>query len=78
MKVRDIGTTQHLIGSSLTAVDLVGLTRIELVFAVIMVAGAAGLFWRWDWPTGGAASPSSRRWERNRANSVLFFGVKGC
>ncbi|WP_292619205.1 FtsX-like permease family protein [Nitrobacter sp. 62-23] len=43
LKVRDIGTTQHLIGSSLTAVDLVGLTRIELVFAVIMVAGAAGL-----------------------------------
>jgi putative ABC transport system permease protein len=27
----------------LTAVDLAGLTRIELVFAVIMVAGAAGL-----------------------------------
>lgn len=43
VKVRDIGAAQHLIGSSLTAVDLVGLTRIELVFAVIMVAGAAGL-----------------------------------
>ena len=42
-KVRDIGTAQHLIGSSLTAVDLVGLTRIELIFAVVMVAGAAGL-----------------------------------
>lgn len=42
-KVRDISTAQHLIGSSLTAVDLAGLTRIELVFAVIMVAGAAGL-----------------------------------
>jgi putative ABC transport system permease protein len=43
VKVRDIGAAQHLIGSSLTAVDLAGLTRIELVFAVIMVAGAAGL-----------------------------------
>jgi putative ABC transport system permease protein len=43
IKVRDIGTAQHLIGSSLTAVDLAGLTRIELVFAVIMVAGAGGL-----------------------------------
>jgi putative ABC transport system permease protein len=43
VKVRDIGAAQHLIGSSLTAVDLTGLTRIELVFAVIMVAGAAGL-----------------------------------
>ncbi len=42
-KVRDIGTAQHLIGSSLTAVDLAGLTRIELIFAVIIVAGAAGL-----------------------------------
>lgn len=43
VKVRDIGTAQHLIGSSLTAVDLAGLTQIELIFAVIMVAGAAGL-----------------------------------
>jgi putative ABC transport system permease protein len=43
VNVRDIGTTRHLIGSSLTAVDLAGLTRIELVFAVTMVAGAAGL-----------------------------------
>lgn len=43
VKVRDVGTAQHLIGSSLTAVDLAGLTRIELVFAVILVAGAAGL-----------------------------------
>lgn len=41
--MRDIGSAQHLIGSSLTAVDLAGLTRIELVFAVIMVAGATGL-----------------------------------
>jgi putative ABC transport system permease protein len=43
VKVRDIGTAQRLTGSSLMAVDLVGLTRIELTFAVIMVAGAAGL-----------------------------------
>lgn len=42
-KVRDIGAAQHLIGSSLTAVDLAGLTRIELAFAVILLAGAAGL-----------------------------------
>jgi putative ABC transport system permease protein len=43
VKVRDIGTAQHLIASSLTAVDLTGLTQIELIFAVVMVAGAAGL-----------------------------------
>ena len=36
-------TAQRLIGSSLTAVGLAGLTRIELAFAVIMVAGAVGL-----------------------------------
>ncbi len=33
-KGRDIGAAEYLIGSSLTAVDLVGLTRIELMFAV--------------------------------------------
>jgi len=43
VEVRDIGTAQHLIGSTLTAVDLAGLTGIELAFAVILVAGAAGL-----------------------------------
>lgn len=43
VKVRDIGAAQQLIGSSLTAVDLAGLTSIELVFAVIMVGGATGL-----------------------------------
>lgn len=42
-KVRDIGSAQSLIGSSLTAVDLAGLTGIELAFAVVMVAAATGL-----------------------------------
>lgn len=43
LKVADIGQTSHLIGSSLTAVDLGGLTRIELGFSVVMAAAAAGL-----------------------------------
>ena len=43
LKVSDIGQAAHLIGSSLTAVDLKGLTTIELAFAVVMAAGAAGL-----------------------------------
>ncbi|BCG77379.1 ABC transporter permease [Mesorhizobium sp. 113-3-3] len=43
MKVADIGQAAHLIGSSLTAVDLGGLTTIELGFAVVMAAAAAGL-----------------------------------
>jgi putative ABC transport system permease protein len=43
MKITDIGQAAHLIGSSLTAVDLAGLTTIELAFAVMMAAAAGGL-----------------------------------
>lgn len=43
LKVADIGEAAHLIGSSLTAVSLAGLTTIELAFAVIMAAAAGGL-----------------------------------
>ena len=42
-KVTDIGSTQRLISSSLTAVDLHGLTNLELTFAILLVAGATGL-----------------------------------
>jgi putative ABC transport system permease protein len=42
-KVTDIGSTQRLISSSLTAVDLRGLTNLELTFAILLVAGATGL-----------------------------------
>ena len=43
LKVTNIGQAAHLIGSSLTAVDLGGLTTLELAFAVVMAAAAAGL-----------------------------------
>ncbi|MGX8011123.1 FtsX-like permease family protein [Mesorhizobium sp. ORM8.1] len=43
LKVSDIGQAAQLIGSSLTAIDLDGLTRIELGFSVLMAAAAAGL-----------------------------------
>jgi putative ABC transport system permease protein len=43
MKITDISQAIHLIGSSLTAVNLAGLTTIELVFAVMMAAAASGL-----------------------------------
>lgn len=43
LKVSDISQAKHLIGSSLTAVDLGGLTTIELGFSVVMAAAAAGL-----------------------------------
>lgn len=42
-RVTDIGSTQRLISSSLTAVDLRGLTNLELTFAILLVAGATGL-----------------------------------
>jgi putative ABC transport system permease protein len=32
-----------LIGSSLTAIDLAGLTRLELIFALVMLAASGGL-----------------------------------
>jgi putative ABC transport system permease protein len=42
-KVTNIAETQRTISSSLTAVDLRGLTRLELSFAVLLLAGATGL-----------------------------------
>ena len=41
--VSDITTTRQIVGSSLTAVDLAGLTRIELGFALVLVMVATGL-----------------------------------
>jgi len=43
VKVTDLGTVQRAISSSLTAIDLRGLTRLELAFAILLVAGASGL-----------------------------------
>ncbi|MGH3493491.1 MAG: ABC transporter permease, partial [Sciscionella sp.] len=42
-KVTDIQSTRRVVGSSLTAVDLGGLTRVELGFALLLAAGATGL-----------------------------------
>jgi putative ABC transport system permease protein len=41
--ITDISTTRANVGSSLTAVDLSGLTRLELAFALVLAAGAGGL-----------------------------------
>lgn len=41
--VRDINEQRHIINSGLTSISLNGLTRVELVFAVIMAAAGAGL-----------------------------------
>lgn len=41
--VSDVSAAQRLISSSLTAVDLRGLTALELLFAVLGIAGATGI-----------------------------------
>jgi putative ABC transport system permease protein len=41
--VTDVATTRNVVGSSLTAVDLGGLTRVELGFAIVLAAAATGL-----------------------------------
>jgi putative ABC transport system permease protein len=41
--VTDLATVRGTVGSSLTAVDLSGLTRVELAFALVLAAAAAGL-----------------------------------
>jgi putative ABC transport system permease protein len=41
--VTDLATTRKVVGSTLTAVDLSGLTKVELGFAVVLAAAATGL-----------------------------------
>jgi putative ABC transport system permease protein len=41
--VTDLTHTRHIVASSLTAVDLAGLTRVELGFALALAAAASGL-----------------------------------
>jgi putative ABC transport system permease protein len=43
VSVTDITTTRGVVGSSLTSVDLAGLTRVELAFALVLAAAAGGL-----------------------------------
>lgn len=43
LKVSDLRTVEQLIGSSLTAVDLRGLTKLELFVAILLIAGVCGL-----------------------------------
>jgi putative ABC transport system permease protein len=42
-KVVDIHTSRRIVGSSLTSVDLAGLTKVELGFALVLAAAATGL-----------------------------------
>jgi putative ABC transport system permease protein len=42
-QVTDIVNQRHVVGSNLTAVELSGLTKVELAFALILAVGASGL-----------------------------------
>ncbi|MCW3008500.1 MAG: putative rane protein, partial [Solirubrobacterales bacterium] len=42
-QVSDIATSRRVVGSNLTAVELSGLTRVELGFALVLAAAASGL-----------------------------------
>jgi putative ABC transport system permease protein len=42
-EVIDVGTSRRIIGSSLTSVDLAGLTKVELGFALVLAAAVTGL-----------------------------------
>jgi len=48
IRVTSVGETQRLISSSLTAIDLRGLTTLELTFAVAAVIAATGLLFGLD------------------------------
>lgn len=43
VSVTDVSATRGVVGSSLTSVDLAGLTRVELSFALVLAAAAGGL-----------------------------------
>jgi putative ABC transport system permease protein len=43
VSVTDLAHTRHIVASSLTAVDLAGLTRVELGFALALAAASSGL-----------------------------------
>jgi putative ABC transport system permease protein len=43
VSVSDLTHTRHIVASSLTAVDLAGLTRVELGFALALAAASSGL-----------------------------------
>ena len=73
-KVTTLGETQALISSSLTAVDLRGLTALELAFSVLMIAGVTGLVLALDLPSAGAASLFYRRLARRQTTWRLSLG----
>ena len=59
--VTDIADVRARIGSSLTAVDLTQLARVELGFALALAVAADGLVSALGWPSGAAPPRSPAR-----------------
>lgn len=57
--VQDTNTRLRVTLSGLTALDLSGLTRLELAFAFLLAPRRPAWCWRWDW-WRGAARPAAR------------------
>jgi putative ABC transport system permease protein len=53
--VTDIATVRGTVGSTLTSVDLSGLTRLELAYAVVLAAASASVIGAIVGTVGGAA-----------------------
>jgi len=82
--VTDIATSRKVVGSSLTAVDLAGLTRVELGFALLLAAAATGLvLWlgfaerRRSFAVASALGASSRQVAGFVWGEALFVGGAG-
>lgn len=78
LKIVDIGQASRLIGSSLTAVDLGGLTAIELAFAILMAVAAAGLMLALGFAERRRNFAILRTIGANLRNSPRFSGVNAC
>jgi putative ABC transport system permease protein len=76
IKVTDVSSVGHLIGSSLTSINLDGLTAIELVFAIVMSAVAAGLMLPLVSSTVGEISQYLPQSGRNRSTLRRSFGAR--
>jgi putative ABC transport system permease protein len=83
-QVTDISTVRDSVGSSLTAVDLAGLTRVELVFALVLAAAAGGLVFalglaerRRSFAILAALGAKRRHLRAMIASETLVLGVGG-
>ena len=74
--VNDITTNRALIASSLTSVELQGLTRVELGFALLLIAAATGSCCGSAWPIAGVPSRSPTLSVLARASSAASSGAR--